>query len=290
MLLAVVLLECLSLTGLQLHEWLGFLLCPLVLLHVVLQWQWFITQFRHVLTAGAWRVRVNAGLNLLLLIIMAAVLVSGGLVSNQSVATLGERFGRLQVWSDIHGWLNFSLVVLVGLHLALNWDWLLAALRRWVLPARGNPTQTRPGLDSAPLRDSLSPRERAGARGKGLSTSPSFQKPPSPQFMDSAPRGVIASSSPRNLQWLRWLGRATTVLAVAFIAAGGIYFAMAGMTHRRQEQHNSGAAPEFKPQGRGQSFPDGMRELSVTAATVAIVTIVGRWVLRLRLSKDRTGT
>jgi len=41
-------LESLSLTGLTLHEWLGFILCPLVLVHVVLQWQWFATQFRRV--------------------------------------------------------------------------------------------------------------------------------------------------------------------------------------------------------------------------------------------------
>src|SRR5207302_5231280 len=141
-----------------------------------------------VFTTGAWHVRVNASLNLLLLIMMAGVLVSGGLVSNQSIATLGEQLGRLRVWSEVHGWLNFSLVVLVGLHLALNWDWMLAAQRRRRME--------RPGL------------------------------------MDIAPREVTASSSPRNLPWLRWLGRATAIIAVAFIAAGGVYFAMAGMTYR----------------------------------------------------------
>lgn len=239
MLVAVVLLECLSLTGLELHEWLGFVLCPLVLVHVVLQWQWFITQFQRVLTAGAWRVRLNASLNLLLLIVMAAVLVSGGLVSNQSVATLGERFGRLRLWSEIHGDLNFILVVLVGLHLALNWDWIVAALRRWRTKQSG--------------------------------------------LVESAPREVTASSSPHNPRWLRWLGRATAVLAVAFIAASGIYFAMAGMTHRPQGQHESGAVPNFRPQGRRQSFSDGVRELSVTAGAVAIVVVVGRRVFRLRL-------
>lgn len=242
LLLAVAVLECLSLTGLQLHEWLGFLLCPLVLLHAVLQWQWFITQFQHVFTRGAWRVRVNASLNLLLLIVMAGVLVSGGLVSNQSIATVGDRFGRLQVWSDIHGWLNFSLVVLVGLHLALNWDWIFAALRR--------------------------------------------RRTKRPALGDTAPRERAASSPQRAMRLMRWLGRATAVLAVAFIAAGGIYFAMAAMTHRSEaqdERSKSGASPKFKPQGRQQSFSGGLREISVTAATLATVALVGRWVLRLRL-------
>jgi hypothetical protein len=266
MLLAVVLLECLSLTGLQLHEWLGFVLCPLVLLHVVLQWQWFITQFQRVLTGGAWRVRVNAGLNLLLLIVMAAVLVSGGLVSNQSVATFGERFGRLRLWSEIHGDLNFILVVFVGLHLALNWDWIAAALRR---------CRTKGSAKSFDVQETRTVTMNVAAAGLRHSRGP--------RFMDIAPRGVTASSSRRNMRLLRWLGRATGVLAVAFIAAGGIYFAMAGMTHFPQEQHESDAAPNFKPQGRRQSFPDGMRELSVTTATVAIAALAGRYLFRLRL-------
>ena len=92
MLLLVVVLECINFTGLQWHQWLGFAFCPVVLLHVVMQWQWFITQFQRMLTPGAWRVRVNAGLNLLLLVMMAAVLFSGVFVSSQAVESLGESF------------------------------------------------------------------------------------------------------------------------------------------------------------------------------------------------------
>src|SRR6185369_4058799 len=130
MLLLVVMLECITFTGLQWHQWLGFAFCPVVLLHVVMQWPWFITQFQRMRTPGAWRVRVNAGLNLLLLALMGAVLFSGGFVSAQGVESLGESFGRVPIWSRVHGWLNLALVVLVGLHLALNWTWLIAALRR----------------------------------------------------------------------------------------------------------------------------------------------------------------
>src|SRR4030095_2620057 len=83
MLLLVVVLECINFTGLQWHQWLGFAFCPVVLWHVVLQWPWFSTQFQRMLTPGAWRVRVNAGLNLLLLALMGAVLFSGGVRSSE---------------------------------------------------------------------------------------------------------------------------------------------------------------------------------------------------------------
>ena len=159
MLLLVVLLECINFTGLQWHQWLGFAFCPVVLLHVVLQWQWFITQFQRVLTPGAWRVRVNAGLNLLLLVMMAAVLFSGVFVSRQAVESLGEGFGRVRIWSEVHGLLNVALVVLVGLHLALNWDWMIAALRRR--------RPERPGL--AIVRNATGPAARRWVRARRIS-------------------------------------------------------------------------------------------------------------------------
>src|SRR5215472_7446494 len=130
MLALVVVLEALSLTGLAWHEWLGFLLCLLVLLHVILQWPWFPTEFRRIFTRGAHRARVNSVLNTLLFIVMVAVLVSGVLISNQIAPLIGNALGRPRVWSELHSWLNFTLVVLIGVHLAMNWDWILGAVRR----------------------------------------------------------------------------------------------------------------------------------------------------------------
>jgi hypothetical protein len=129
MLILVCVLEALSLTGLAWHEWLGFALCLIVFLHVTLQWRWFVTEFRRLSIRGAYRARVNSVLNYLLFIGMVAVLVSGVLISNQVAPLIGNALGRPRVWSELHGWLNFTLVVLVALHLALNWDWVLGVLR-----------------------------------------------------------------------------------------------------------------------------------------------------------------
>jgi hypothetical protein len=130
MLLLVCVLEPIKLTGLEWHQYLGFALCPLVLLHVAIQWQWFVTQFQGMGRRGAYRVRLSALLNLMLFVLMAAVLFSGVFASRQSTALVGESVGRVRLWHEVHGWLNLVLVVFVGLHLALNWDWILAALRR----------------------------------------------------------------------------------------------------------------------------------------------------------------
>ena len=165
MLLLVCVLECLALTGLDVHVWLGFALCPLVLVHVVMQWQWFINQFQRIRATRAYRVRVNALLNLGLLFMMSAVLLSGILSSRQLTSVIGESLGRARIWSEIHGWLNFIVVVLVGLHLALNWDWMVAALRR-------RPPE-RPGLVGTPPPNGTAPSGRrplsfANSLGRGL--------------------------------------------------------------------------------------------------------------------------
>src|SRR5215469_197768 len=119
MLALACILQALSLTGLAWHEWLGFLLCALVLFHVILQWPWFVTEFRRLFTRGAHRARVNSALNYLLFIVMVAVLVSGVLISNQIGPLIGGALGRPRVWTELHGWLNFTLIVLVGVHLAM---------------------------------------------------------------------------------------------------------------------------------------------------------------------------
>lgn len=134
MLVLACVLEALSLTGLAWHEWLGFLLCALVLVHVILQWPWFVAGFRRLVGSGARRARVNLALNFLLFIVMVAVLVSGVLISNQIAPLVGSALGRPRVWGELHGWLDFTLIVLVGVHLAMNWDLILCAILRRTVP------------------------------------------------------------------------------------------------------------------------------------------------------------
>lgn len=250
MLLLVCVLECLALTGLNVHVWLGFALCPLVLVHVVMQWQWFITQFQRIRTTRAYRVRINTLLNLGLLIMMSAVLLSGILSSGPAASVVGERFGRARIWSEIHGWLNFIVVVLVGLHLALNWDWMLAALRRR--------RPERPGLADAPTRTATAssgrrPLNVANSLGRGLAVL----------LIASLVSGAVYC-----LMWAMLLPE----------ERGGI-----------QSEHAVAAAPVEPPpkppvpQPRAVEFPHGVEQLLVTSSVLVLVVVIGRFVFRLRL-------
>ncbi len=254
MLLLVCLLECVSLTGLDLHKILGFVLSPLVLLHVVTQWPWFITQFHRMRSSRERRARINALLNVALLVLMSAVLLSGILVSRVVVNAIGERFGRVRIWSEIHGGLNFVLVVLVGLHLAMNWDWIVAALRR-----------------RAPERPPL-----AGTKSRNVSGTPG--RPSRGQWPIARPlaRGVVVL-----------LIASATAGTIYFLLAS---LSVSEEPGRMQDKRTlmpatlAEAGPALiGPQRRPASLPQGLEQLTVTTVSLVLIVIIGRYVFRLRL-------
>lgn len=244
MLLLTCMLQGLSLTGLSVHEWLGFVLCPLVLLHVVLQWQWFVTQFRRILKPGAGRARVNTILNLLLFILMAAVLISGILISNQVAPLVGEHLGRPRVWSEIHGWLNFSLIVAVGLHVAINWDWIIGAMRR---------------------RAPAPPAQNAAAssvRSRG--------------FANSLGRGVVVFM-------VASFAAVAVYLTMAGLMRGGEARRRI-QNERNLARHVQKPVPnQTLRNGRPVSLSGGLNELCITVSIVAFVALFARYVLGVRL-------
>lgn len=243
MLLLVCVLEPIKLTGLEWHQWLGFALCPLVLLHVAMQWQWFVTQFQSMGKRGGYRVRLSALLNLMLFVLMAAVLFSGVFASRQSTALIGESVGRVRLWHEVHGWLNFVLVVFVGLHLALNWDWILAALRR------NRPR--RPGSDVV----------MTGRRSSAL--------------VKYFVRGFVSFLA-------ALLAAGVTYFAISATLPPGKRAklqnqpAIAATSDRSQKS-------KLAPAPRAADVLDGLFGFAITVSVALLVAIIGRYVFRLRL-------
>jgi hypothetical protein len=250
MLLLVCVLECIGLTGLTAHEWLGFALCPLVLIHVVMQWQWCVTQFRKLLTSS-WRDRINVLLNGLLLVLMSAVLLSGVLTATQVTALVGESFGRMRIWHEVHGWLNFTLVVLVALHLALNWSWLIAAFRRR--------RPERPALIETPLPNTAAP---VGRRPMSV-----------PNLLG---RGLV-------VMLVALLATAAVYYAMEVMVLTPQQRAELKSKRPITATATAASRSQLAPNPRSADFPDGLPQLCVTILVVLFAAIVGRYVFRLRL-------
>lgn len=128
MLVLVSVLMSVALTGVLWHEWLGLGFSTLVLLHILFRRRWFGEQFRRVLMPGAYRARLNWFLNFTLFLMMTTLLSSGIFISHQFSPLAGQLFGRTEVWKEIHNWSSIVVTVSVGLHLGLNWDWIIGRI------------------------------------------------------------------------------------------------------------------------------------------------------------------
>jgi len=123
-------------TGLALHELLGFLFAAVVIVHIVLHWDWVVsltlTFFRKLIHES----RLNYVVNVLLLVDTVIVSVTGVAVSE----TLGLNFGlkglQLTDWQAVHGFSSHLCLVLTALHIALHWKWIATNAEKYLFRFR----------------------------------------------------------------------------------------------------------------------------------------------------------
>jgi cytochrome b len=130
-------LETVPFTGLLLHEWIGLIAAVMVIIHLLLSWTWIATitcRFVSVQQGAATgRTRVNYLLNLALFGIVSILIVSGVIVSRYAVPAMVAWRPDAQTdyqWGAIHNRFSDLVVILAGLHLAINWDWSVLAARK----------------------------------------------------------------------------------------------------------------------------------------------------------------
>lgn len=130
LLLAFSVLMVTDFTGLPIHEWLGIALIPAILFHLLLQWPWIATRTRRLAQPRTGRTRVNYAINLVLFLSMVATIQSGLVISRIVMPSFVAGWLGDRRWGQVHGWASSVLLLMVGLHVALNWDWILAVVRK----------------------------------------------------------------------------------------------------------------------------------------------------------------
>ncbi len=130
LLVSICALQTVRFTGLVLHEWLGLAMVGMVLAHLLLAWSWIASQSRRFFTLQSIRARINYLFNLSLFAAVTAVIFSGVLISQKAIPTLTGTKAAPDMdwrWDTLHNQFSAALVMLVGFHLAINWEWALAA-------------------------------------------------------------------------------------------------------------------------------------------------------------------
>jgi hypothetical protein len=121
-------LNVVPLTGLPVHEWLGFAFGGAALIHLLLSWSWIESSTRSLFSRDR-RDQVNYSLNFALFATLVVLILSGAMISHSALPALGLHIKENLRWRRIHGQATNVAIALVGLHVALNWDWIAAMCR-----------------------------------------------------------------------------------------------------------------------------------------------------------------
>ena len=118
-----------SLTGINLHEWLGFGVLVIFLVHCVVHVDWVVDTVRNGLS-GSWTRAGNLALDVLILIAFATVMVSGLLVSGAVLPAFGLYADGYYFWDPLHSIAAKVLLALLLVHVVVHWKWLYNFFRK----------------------------------------------------------------------------------------------------------------------------------------------------------------
>jgi hypothetical protein len=119
-------------TGQTIHEWLGLAFGAAIIVHLLLHWKWLVTAVRHFFSELPAQVRINALLNSLLYIAVTLVIFSGLMISKVVLATFGLSASQGGIWRWLHTNATNAALIVVALHVALHWKWIVSTLKHHV--------------------------------------------------------------------------------------------------------------------------------------------------------------
>jgi len=122
-----------SLSGLAVHEWLGISFAAVLVTHLLFHWDWVVNQsktfFKKLFHASG----LNYVVDSLLFVAMTAAMLSGILISQNVLPTFGIQLEASRSWRSIHSLSANLSLVLVALHFALHWKWVVTNVQRYIL-------------------------------------------------------------------------------------------------------------------------------------------------------------
>ncbi len=120
-------------SGLAVHEWLGVALGAGILTHLLLHWQWIVGITKKFFGRVAGMARLNYGLNLALFIDMVVLIFSGLAISKIAMPALGVQLAEGGAWKMLHHTTADAAVLIVGLHVALHWSWIVKTFKKYAV-------------------------------------------------------------------------------------------------------------------------------------------------------------
>lgn len=121
------------LSGLAIHEWLTLSVLAAMTVHLLLSWDWITEITRRFFGKLSAQNRINYILNWLLFIDGTLLMISGILISEVALPVMGIQLPQGFAWRRLHD-LSANLgLILLGLHTALHWSWIVNTVNRYMV-------------------------------------------------------------------------------------------------------------------------------------------------------------
>ena len=124
-------------SGITVHEWLATSLIAAMVVHLLLSWDWIAQITHRFLGKVNNQVRLNYILNWLLFIDGTVIMLSGFMISESVLPSLGITLLHNFAWRSLHDLSANLFIVILGLHTALHWNWVVDAFKRYVFQPIG---------------------------------------------------------------------------------------------------------------------------------------------------------
>ncbi len=121
-------------TGIPFHEWISFVFIIPLVLHILLDWKWVINVTLRLFKKLPGEVRFNHFWDLLIFIMMVFAMFTGVVISEAALPALGINVVIDPFWTAMHDISANLLMILIGVHLAMHWSWIVSMTKRYLFP------------------------------------------------------------------------------------------------------------------------------------------------------------
>jgi len=122
-----------SLTGMTIHEWLALAFAAALVTHLLFHWSWLVSVTKQFFKKLFHQSRLNYVIDALFFVSMTTAMLSGLLISKSVMSTLGIELNASHGWESIHRLASDTSLIMLGLHFALHFKWVLTNLKRYLV-------------------------------------------------------------------------------------------------------------------------------------------------------------
>ena len=126
-------------TGIAIHEWLAIALSGAIITHLLLNWKWIVQITSRLFSKVAKGQRFNYILNWGLFASGIMIILSGLMISRTVVPFFGLSLPQNGSWRQLHELSTNITMILMGLHIAVHWSWIVNMFKRLSVTRAASP-------------------------------------------------------------------------------------------------------------------------------------------------------